>query len=154
MARMHTGKHGKSKSRKPEVEMGKMPEGIELSKKEIKEKIAGYARQGVSPSQIGQYLKEKDGIPYIRQALGARLLSIMDEMKVSSSLPPDLTDLIRKALKLRKHLEKNKQDVHNRIRLGRTEAKIWRLTKYYKREGSLPADWKYDPAKAALTIKV
>ena len=51
------------------------------------------------------------------------------------------------------NLEKNHNDTHNKVRLIRTESKIWRLTKYYKRRGVLPADWAYDPKTAALLVK-
>lgn len=153
MARMHTGKHGKSKSRKPEVEIGKSPEGAKLSKAEIVKLVEDYSKQGVSPALIGQYLKDKHEVPYIRQATGQRLMEIMKEKKIAGDLPSDLLSLMRKAVGMRKHLEKNKQDVHNRTRLGRTESKIWRLSKYYKKEGVLPKNWKYDPEQAALIIK-
>ncbi len=153
MARMHTGKHGKAKSRKPEVEIGKAPEDAKLSKAEIEKIIEDYSKQGMGPEIIGQYLKDKHGVPYIRQIMGKRLVQIMDERKLSRALPADMLNLMKKAVGMRKHLSSNKQDLHNRLRLVRTESKIWRLSKYYKREGTLPKDWKYDPEQAALIIK-
>ena len=39
MARMHTGRHGKSKSRKPDVELGTTPEGFTGTKEEIDGKV-------------------------------------------------------------------------------------------------------------------
>ncbi len=153
MARMHTGKHGKSKSRKPIVEIGTIPESVKLTKEEIEDKIISYNKQGASLSMIGQYLKDRDGVPYIRQALGKRLAEFLNEKGASKEIPQDLLDLMKRAVKMRKHLAVNKQDAHNKTRLIRVESKIWRLGKYYKREGKLPKDWKYDPAKAALIIK-
>lgn len=153
MARMHTGKHGKSKSRKPEVEIGKAPEDAKLSKKEIEKIIEDYSKQGLGPEIIGQYLKDKHGVPYVRQIMGKRLVQIMNEKGISRDLPADLLNLMRRAVGMRKHLEINKQDIHNRTRLIRTESKIWRLSKYYKKEGTLPKDWKYNPEQAALIIK-
>lgn len=153
MARMHTGKHGKSKSRKPDVEIGAAPAEAKLSKTEIEKLIEGYSKQGQGPEIIGQYLKDKHGVPYIRQVMGKRLVEIMDEKGLSRELPADLLSLMRKAVGMRKHLSTNKQDTHNRTRLIRTESKIWRLSKYYKKEGRLPKDWKYDPEQAALIIK-
>jgi len=150
---MHTGKHGKSKSRKPEAEIGVAPEGAKMSKAEIEKTIEEYSKQGLGPEIIGQYLKDKHGVPYIRQIMGKRLVQIMDERKLSRELPADLLNLMKKAVGMRKHLERNKQDVHNRMRLTRTESKIWRLSKYYKKEGVLPKDWKYDHEQAALIIK-
>lgn len=153
MARMHTGKHGKSKSRKPDVEVGGMPDNVKLTREEIDEKIANYAKQGLSPALIGQYLKDRDNVPYIKQIYGKRLVAILKEKKLATELPPDMLDLMRKAVNMRKHLSTNRQDVHNNLRLVRVESKIWRLTKYYKKEGRLPGNWRYDPEKAALIIK-
>lgn len=152
MARMHTGKHGKSKSRKPEVEVG-APKDAKISSAEIEKLIEDYSKQGLPPALVGQYLKDKHGVPYVRQAMGKRLESIISEKGLSRELPSDLLSLMRKAVGLRRHLEKNKQDVHNKTSLGRTESKIWRLSRYYKKEGVLPKDWKYDPEQAALIIK-
>ena len=153
MARMHTGKHGKSKSRKPIVEIGKVPEDLKISKDEIEKLIEGYSKQGLGPEIIGQYLKDKHGVPYVRQVMGKRLVQIMDEKGLSRELPSDMINLMRKAVGLRKHLASNKQDLHNRLRLTRTESKIWRLSKYYKSKGTLPKSWKYNPEQAALIIK-
>ncbi|MCL5412944.1 MAG: 30S ribosomal protein S15, partial [Candidatus Marsarchaeota archaeon] len=59
MARMHTGKHGKSKSKKPVVGTGSRPEGLKLSNDEITKLIVDYAKQGKHQALIGQMLKEK-----------------------------------------------------------------------------------------------
>lgn len=153
MARMHTGRHGKSKSRKPDVEIGKMPEGLELSKDQIEELISNYAKQNTPQAMIGQILKEQHNVKYVRQVFGKRLGTILKEKKLNTELPPDMLDLLKKAVLMRKHLATNKKDVHNKTRLTRVESKIWRLTRYYKSRGKLPEDWKYDPEKVALLIK-
>lgn len=153
MARMHTGRHGKSKSRKPDVEMGAKPEGLELSKEQIEEIIVNYAKQNTRPSEIGQMLKEKHGVKYVKQVFGKRLGVILKEKKVAAELPQDMLDLLRKSVAMRKHLAANKKDVHGKTRLGRVESKIWRLSKYYKTKGVLPQNWKYDPEKVALMVK-
>jgi small subunit ribosomal protein S15 len=153
MAKMHTGGHGKAKSRKPDVEMGKIPEELQLTRDEIKEFIVGYAKQKVPQALIGQRLKEEHNVKYIRQVFGKRLGSILEEEGLASPIPSDLFDLLRKAVRMREHIAKNHNDVYGKTRLARIESKIWRLTKYYKREGLLPSDWKYEPEKAALLIK-
>ncbi len=153
MARMHTGKHGKSKSRKPDVELGSKPEGLELSESEITKLIVQYAKQGMHQAQIGQTLKEKHNVPYIKQIYKKRLHPILVENGFKSDLPQDLLDLLKRAITLRRHIEKNHNDVHNKTSLARVEAKIWRLSNYYKDNRVLPSDWKYDPAKVALIIK-
>lgn len=153
MARMHTGHHGKSKSRKPDVEIGTRPEGLTLSNDEIIKLIKEYAKQGKNQTQIGQILKEKHNVPYIRQIFKKRLNVILKENGFKQELPQDLLDLLKRAITLRRHIEKNHNDVHNKTALARVEAKVWRLSNYYKNEKILPSDWKYDPVKVALIIK-
>ncbi len=148
---MHTGRHGKSKSRKPDPESVNVPQ--DFDKPQVEAQIVEYARKGTTPAMIGQMLKEKHGVPYVKQYFGRRLVAILSDNKVGGEMPQDMMDLLRRATVMRRHLEKNHNDVHNRVRLGRVEAKIWRLSKYYKRTGALPADWKYEPEKVALMIK-
>ena len=150
---MHSKKKGNAKSRKPVVELGVVPTGAPLSKSEIEELIVKYAKEGMSPAQIGERLKTEHKVPYIRQYTGKRLVEILKEKKAAGSIPADLMDLMRKAVVMHAHMEKNKQDKHNELRLKRVESKIWRLTKYYVREGELPSGWKYDPKQAELLIK-
>ena len=150
MARMHTKKHGKAKSRKPE-ESAAVPS--KKGKEEINGIIKEYMKKGVGPALIGQYLKDKEGVPYVKHTFGKRLTHVMKDQGYAPEFPQDMMDLMRKAVNLRKHLGKNKQDMHNKTSLIRVESKIWRLTRYYKREGVLPMEWKYDPVKAALVVK-
>ena len=150
---MHGKGRGKAKSRKPVVEIGVMPSDAGVTKAEIEELIERYAKQGMGPAQIGETLKLKHKVPYVRQYTGKRLAQILKEKKLAGDIPADLMDLMRTAVTMRRHLAKNKQDKHNELRLRRTESKIWRLTKYYVREGKLAQDWKYDPAQAELLIK-
>jgi small subunit ribosomal protein S15 len=153
MARMHTGKHGKSKSRKPDVPMGTRPEGLELNDEQIVKLVVDYAKQGMHQAQIGQKLKTEHSVPYIKQVFGKRLTNILNENGFKQEIPQDMMDLLTKAINLRRHIERNHNDVHNKTSLHRVEAKIWRLSNYYKDNGRLPSDWKYDPVKVALIIK-
>jgi ribosomal protein S15P/S13E len=153
MARMHGKSHGKSKSRKPVVEIGRIPSEATITSNQIIELIEKYAKQGMGPAQIGLKLKTEHKVPYIRQYTGKRLLEILKERKLAGAIPADLMDLMKTAVGMRKHLEKNRQDKHNELRLRRVESKIWRLTKYYVNGGVLPKEWKYDPKQAELLIK-
>ena len=152
MARMHTGKHGKAKSRKPD-EASVTAEGLDKGSSEIVKEISEYARQGMHQARIGQMLKEKHKVPYIKHALGKRLGAVLEESGFKKEIPQDMLDLLTRAIKLRRHIERNHNDIHNKTSLHRCEAKIWRLSNYYKETGKLPADWKYDPEKVALIIK-
>ncbi len=150
---MHTKKKGKSKSRKPIIESGAKIEGAEQDNSKIVQIAVAYAKQGMPPALIGEKLKKEHNTPYIKHMLGKRLEEVLKENGVAESMPYDMLALMKKAVMLRKHLEKNKQDVSNRIRLGRIEAKIWRLTKYYISKGVLPNGWRYNPAQAELIVK-
>jgi small subunit ribosomal protein S15 len=154
MARMHTRKHGKSKSRKPVLDEKDFGKGSgELSKEQIEELIIEYAKQGTGPAQMGERLKKEHGVKYIRQATGKRLGKILEEKGFKGDIPPDMMDLMKRAVRMRKHIDKNKRDVHSTTRLKRTESKIWRLTSYYIKKGALPAKWRYNPATAELLIR-
>ncbi len=148
---MHTKKKGKSSSRKPLIESASNDSG--LSKEQIEELIAGYAKQGMDPALIGEKLKREHKVLYIRKATGMRMLQILQEKKLAGSIPSDMLQLMKKAVNMRSHLASNTRDTHNRIRLGRVESKIWRLAKYYMRSGRLPKGWRYDPKQAELLIR-
>jgi len=149
MARLHTRRHGRSKSRKP-VEF-KAPAGA--GNAELEQAIVAYAKQGMKSTAIGRQIKEKHKVGYLKPMLGKRLNVFLEEKGFKNEIPTDLLDLMRRAVNMRKHLGANHRDVHNTTRLQRVEAKIWRLGKYYRSSGKLAPDWKYDPAQAALIIK-
>ncbi|GAI32773.1 unnamed protein product, partial [marine sediment metagenome] len=80
-------------------------------------------------------------------------LQILENNNIKSEIPEDLRNLIRIALKLRKHLETNNKDLKNKRNLQLTESKIRRITKYYHSEKRLPAGWKYSPKQAKLMFE-
>jgi len=61
--------------------------------------------------------------------------------------------MIKKAVEIKSHLEKNKKDYISKRGLELAESKIRRLAKYYKKNNQLPKDWKWDPEKAKLMVK-
>ena len=67
-------------------------------------------------------------------------------------VPEDLFHLIKKAIAMRKHLEKNNKDCDSKFRLILTESRIHRLARYYRRVKSLPALWKYRSETASALI--
>ncbi|BCS90926.1 MAG: 30S ribosomal protein S15 [Candidatus Micrarchaeota archaeon] len=151
MSRLHKYARGRSKSRKPHF-TGEL-EDFGVAKEEIERLIVDYARKGYSPAQIGQILKDKHGIKSVRHATGKRVVKILEEHAMKPVIPSDLLDLIKKAVNVRKHLEQNHKDIHNKRNLALIESKIWRLVRYYRDNNKLPASWKYDPETAELLIK-
>ena len=108
------------------------------------------AKEGHPPSKIGIILRDQHGIPLAKPITGKSVTQILKERKMFSSLPEDLENLLRKATRLHVHFDKNKADLHNKRALQIVEAKIYKLSRYYKRGGVLPSDWKSTPKAIAL----
>ncbi len=150
MARMHTRKKGRSGSEKPTARTA--PTWVAMDKQEVIDLVLKLSRGGLSPASIGRVLRDSHGVPSVRNLTGKTVTQILAENNSAPAYPSDLVDLIRRALRLRRHLRTNKQDRHNDTVLRRTESKIKRLGNYY-RGHKLPAGWKYDPEQASLLVK-
>ena len=124
-----------------------------LSGQDIEELVLKLAKEGRYPSEIGMILRDQHGVPDVRQATGKSIGQILSARGVGPSLPEDLVSLIRKAVMLHRHLEKNKDDQSSRRSLGVVEARIQKLAKYYVENGKLPKGWRYEPERAALLIR-
>lgn len=61
--------------------------------------------------------------------------------------------MLRKAVILREHLNRNKADKNSQKGLENLESKIRRLGKYYVRKGILPKNWSYKPEEAKLIVQ-
>jgi len=149
MARMHTRRRGRSGS--SAQKRSESPKWAPKAK-DVEKKVLELANEGKSTSKIGIDLRDVHGIPSVKLATGKSILKILIENKVSSSLPEDLTNLMRKAVRLGEHLKINKKDVHNTRALRLTESKILRLVKYYRSNDVLPDDWKYSLTNAKLLV--
>ena len=147
---MHSRKKGKSGSTRP-ARLEK-PVWVELSSEEVENEVVKLARKGYSKSRIGVLLRDSYGIPLVRVVTGKSISQILEENGIESTIPEDLTDLIKKALNLRKHMEANHKDLESRKGLQRTESKIYRLIKYYKKKKELAKDFKYDIEKIRTII--
>jgi small subunit ribosomal protein S15 len=150
MARMHSRKKGKSGSTRPARR--EKPVWVELSSEEVEKEVVKLARKGVSQSLIGVILRDSYGIPLVKVVTGKSINQIFKEHDIEAPLPEDLTNLVKKALNLRTHLESNHKDLHSKLGLQRTESKIYRLIKYYKGKNVLELDFKYDPKKIRTIV--
>lgn len=139
MARMHARRRGKSGSKRPISRLP--PSWLKVTPEEVEALVVKYAKEGYSPSLIGVILRDRHGIPLVKQVTGKTIKKILEENGVKPSIPEDLMNLLERARRMRTHLEKNRSDKYNRHRLQLVEAKIHRLVKYYKRIGELPKDW-------------
>lgn len=151
MARRYSGKKGQSGSKKPAQKS--VPSWVRYSAKEVEMLIVKMAKEGMSTSTIGMALRDKYGIPDVQTLCGSSITKIVEKNKLTPELPDDMTALLRRAASIRRHMEENRQDMTAKRGLQLTESKIQRLVKYYKTLGRLPADWKYDPTRAAYFLE-
>ncbi len=112
--------------------------------------VIKLAKEGHNPSRIGTMLRDQYGIPLVKPIMGKTVTQILKDARLASSLPEDLENLLKKASRLYVHLEKNRKDQPNKRALQLIESKIYKLSRYYKREGILPPDWKYKAKTASI----
>jgi len=113
--------------------------------------IVKLAKEGNSPSRIGTILRDQYAVPLTKPITGKRVIKVLRENELAPALPEDLASLLGKAESLALHLEKNKTDLYNKRALQLIEAKIHKLSRYYKQKGGLPANWKYEARIASIT---
>ena len=150
MARMHSRKKGNAGSKKPLKKAA--PAWVRYQAKEVELLVAKVAKEGKTTSQIGLVLRDSYGVPDVRKTTGKKVAAIMKEKNLRPQIPEDLMSLIKKSVKIKKHLEGMKHDMTAVRGFELTDSKIRRLVKYYKRENVLPQDWSYDPEKVKLII--
>jgi small subunit ribosomal protein S15 len=141
-------KRGKSHSTRPVSK--RPPVWNRYQADEVETLVVKHAKEGLSPSSIGVFLRDQYGIPLTKSIVGKSITQILKEMDLASTIPEDLENLLKKAARLHVHMEKNKKDLHNKRQLQMTEAKIRKLSRYYIRKKMLPSDWKYDIRLAML----
>jgi small subunit ribosomal protein S15 len=151
MARIHARRKGKSGSTR--LVRKKHPEWSSLNPREIEARIIELAKNEKSTSEIGMILRDQYAVPDVKIATGKTITQILEKNNVKFEIPEDLRNLIRTALKLKKHLDINKKDLKNKRNLQLTESKIRRLTNYYHAHNRLPKGWKYTPEQAKLMFE-
>jgi len=148
MGRMHTHRHGKSHSIRPTTL--RVPSWVTLSSKEIEELVVKYTKDGLTPSQIGNKLRDQHAIPLIKPITKKSIGEILEENDLKTEMPEDLENIVKRAVGLQKHLKVNKGDNRNVRSLELIEAKVHRLSVYYKRIERIPKTWKYKSVVAQL----
>ncbi len=151
MARIYSRKKGKSGSTKPAIK--RKPRWVKMSNGDIEKTIVELANQRHSQAMIGTIMRDQYGVPDVKVMTGKSVGKILKEAGVTSELPDDMMNLLKKAVNLREHLKKNKPDKHSLKGLEHLESKIRRLGKYYIRKGRLEKKWKYDAEKAKLIVQ-
>ena len=148
MARIHSHRHGKSHQTRPTSRSN--PSWVTTTPEEARTAALKLSKEGVSPSRIGQALRDDYGVPLVKPLVGKSLGEILSEGKAAPKVPQDLQDLFDKAQRVQKHLGTHRSDRKNVHSLELVEAKIYRLSKYYKEKGILPSDFRYKAVVAQL----
>ncbi|MGD2200796.1 MAG: 30S ribosomal protein S15 [Candidatus Bathyarchaeota archaeon] len=110
---------------------------------EVKALIINLAREGKSQSEIGNLLRDEYGVPLSKPIVGYGIKYVLEEAGLAPRIPEDLYNLMVKATRLRRHMERNPRDFSNKRGLQITESKIYALTRYYKDKGALPMNWRH-----------
>ncbi|KAL2694243.1 ribosomal 40S subunit protein S13 [[Neocosmospora] mangrovei] len=139
MGRLHSKGKGISASALPYSRAA--PAWLKTTPDQVVDQICKLARKGATPSQIGVVLRDSHGIAQVKLVTG-----------LAPELPEDLYMLIKKAVAVRKHLERNRKDKDSKFRLILIESRIHRLARYYKTVGILPPTWKYESATASTIV--
>ncbi|KAJ1994048.1 ribosomal 40S subunit protein S13 [Dimargaris cristalligena] len=150
MGRMYGSGKGISRSSIPYRRTA--PNWAKTGADEVVETICKFAKKGMPPSQIGAQLRDSHGVPLVRVLTGTKIVRILKANGLAPSLPEDLYHLIKKAVTIRKHIERTRKDKDAKYRLILTESKIHRLARYYKTSGKLPPNWKYESATASALV--
>jgi small subunit ribosomal protein S15 len=148
MARIHAHTRGKSHSVRPTSKNS--PPWLTSSPAEISSIVLQLSKEELTPSMIGTKMRDEYGIPLVKNIIDKTVTEIRSENGIKDEMPEDLHQLVQKALALQKHLKSHNTDHRNVRSLELIEAKIHRLSKYYKRNEKIPKDWKYATVIAQL----
>jgi small subunit ribosomal protein S15 len=148
LARIHSHRHGKSHQTRPTTKS--TPSWVTTTQDEATAAILKMSKDGLTPSKIGMAMRDDYGVPLVKTLLGKSLGQVLSEGKSAPKLPQDLQDLIDRAHRIQKHLKVHGSDRKNVHSLELVEAKIYRISKYYKEMGILPDDFKYTAVVAQL----
>ena len=150
MGRMHSPGKGISRSSLPFKKTP--PSWLQMSAADLCSQIVALAKKDMKPSQIGVLLRDNFGIPQVSGVTNSKILRILAKNGLAPAIPEDLYALIKKAVSMRKHLEKHRKDKDSKFRLILVESRIYRLARCYKKSEKLPANWKYQSSTASAMI--
>ncbi|PKU64847.1 40S ribosomal protein S13 [Dendrobium catenatum] len=120
MGPMHSQGKGISSSALPYKKTP--PSLLKTSSQDVEKNICKFSKKGLTPSQIGIILHDSHGIAQVKSVTGSKILRILKAHGL----------LIKKAVNIRKHLERNRKDKDSKVWLILVESRIHCLACYYK----------------------
>ena len=148
MSRIHSPRKGASHSRRPTSR--RAPSWVTHSNDEVAALIVQSSKEEYTLSKIGLKLRDEYNIPLVKPLMGKSMTQVLKEHGVNPSMPEDLDQLLLKVKRLQDHLKSNPADRKNVRSMEILEAKIHRLSKYYKKKNILPSTWRYKAVIAQL----
>ena len=139
---------GKSHSIRPVSR--RPPSWCKYQPEEVEAFIIKLAKEGHNMSAIGTILRDQYAIPLVKPITGKSISETLKASNLAASMPEDLFNLVKKAQGLAVHMDKNKNDLHNKRNRQIIEARIHKLSRYYKREGVVDKKWKYEAKIASV----
>jgi len=149
MARMHSARRGSSGSTKP-----RNPDTswVVYDEDEIIQLIEKLTDQGLRASEIGRKLRDRYGVPDVKEITGKSITEILEANDLNSEIPEDLYNLMEKAVRVSQHIDEHGEDDEARRNLNLTESKIRRLADYYRGD-AIHEDWSYSLTEAQLRVE-
>ncbi len=141
-------KNGNAKKKNTKSEAGL----VNYEKEEVEKLIAKLAKDIDNSSEIGRALRDNYGIPDVK-AFGFTIGQALKKHGIQKEIPEDLYNLIKKAVIMHNHLQRNKKDSKNVHRLQLIESRVRKIGRYYVKVGKLPKGWKYNMEQAKLMVK-
>ncbi|XP_007935835.2 40S ribosomal protein S13-like [Orycteropus afer afer] len=86
------------------------PTWLKLTSDDMKQQIYKLAKKGLTPSQIGVILRNSRGVAQVHFVTGNKILRILKSKGLAPDLPEDLYHLIKKAITVQKHLDRDRKD--------------------------------------------
>ena len=102
----------------------KSPEENKLSQEEYEKKVIELAKSGLTAEKIGQKLRDEGIHP---KEYSKKISKILGDLYVN----PDIKNVEAKLERIKKHLEKNKQDKRAKREKDRVFAQLRKLKKYF-----------------------
>jgi small subunit ribosomal protein S13e len=129
MGRMHSGGKGISSSALPYKRTP--PSWLKITAAQVEDQVNKLAKRGLTPSQIGVILRDSHGVAQVKSVTGNKILRLLKKSGLAPAVPEDLYMLIKKAVAVRKHLERNRKDKDSKFRLILIESRIHRCVEFY-----------------------
>jgi small subunit ribosomal protein S15 len=140
---------GKSHSTRPVSR--RPPSWCKYQPEEVEAFIIKLGKEGHNMSAIGTILRDQYAIPLVKPITGKSISDTLKAANLNPAMPEDLQNLMKKAQAMAVHMDKNKKDLHNKRNMQIIEARIHKLSRYYKREGLLDKKFKYEAKIASVT---